>query len=258
MVDNINNLAKCKPRFFRNNRLFIVPAINVDSYHLISQSYGKKEWQEVKEIRKNQRKGKRDCRKEGKFEGVDLNRNYDIQFDSISTGASSDECSDEYRGPNAFSEPETQAVKRFLDQNPTVVSALNFHAYANLWIYPYSYNTDARRNILAELDKRLWKTYQRFYKLAFFPKGAKFGTAVNTIQYTATGEASDWMLGKKNVFAFSPELGYPNSASQSFYPDVDSQTLAIRYVLMLNHQWPLPNRSKLLQVSHSSGDFDQL
>jgi len=27
------------------------------------------------------------------------------------------------------------------------------------------------------------------------------------VNYTTDGEASDWMLGEKNIIAFSPELG---------------------------------------------------
>ena len=43
--------------------------------------------------------------------GVDLNRNYDIKFNELSKGASSDPCDLEYRGPYAFSEPETRAMR---------------------------------------------------------------------------------------------------------------------------------------------------
>lgn len=30
------------------------------------------------------------------------------------------------------------------------------------------------------------------------------------VKYSADGEASDWMLGEKNIIAFSPELGSSN------------------------------------------------
>jgi len=35
----------------------------------------------------------------------------------------------------------------------------------------------------------------------------KWGNGFDTVKYTANGEASDWMLGEKNIIAFSPELG---------------------------------------------------
>ena len=37
------------------------------------------------------------------------------------------------------------------------------------------------------------------------------------VQYSADGEASDWMLGEKNIIAFSPELGSSNPNAQDFY-----------------------------------------
>ncbi len=33
------------------------------------------------------------------------------------------------------------------------------------------------------------------------------------MQYTANGEASDWLLHERNIIALSPELGDDNSAS---------------------------------------------
>jgi hypothetical protein len=53
------------------------------------------------------------CKEE--LAGVDLNRNYGFKF---GVGSSSDkECiADDYRGPKAFSEPETLAMKNFLTE----------------------------------------------------------------------------------------------------------------------------------------------
>ena len=39
--------------------------------------------------------------------GVDLNRNYGYKFGVTETGSSRDPCAEDYRGPYAFSEPET-------------------------------------------------------------------------------------------------------------------------------------------------------
>ena len=160
--------------------------------------------------------------------GVDLNRNYEIKFSSMEGGASSDPCNLEYRGKSAFSEPETRAIRDTVLRSRTLVSALNFHAYANLWIYPYSYNSDQHARILRQENRRLWQTYKDFAAMASFGKGTYVGDAISTIHYSATGEASDWMLNKRNVFAFSPELGHPSEGSQTFYPNRWSQLSSIR------------------------------
>lgn len=46
------------------------------------------------------------------------------------------------------------------------------------------------------------------------------GNAIQTINYLANGEASDWMLGKHGIISFSPELGggSGNPATDNFYP----------------------------------------
>ena len=137
-VEAMKTLNRCRHPFFENNRLFIVPIVNVDSFHFMCQSYHSDKWDQASQIRKNRRPAAHAiCSQYA--DGVDLNRNYDIKFD-FPVGASREECSDDYRGPKAFSEPETRAMRDLLDKFPRISSALNFHSYANLWIRPYSYN----------------------------------------------------------------------------------------------------------------------
>lgn len=52
------------------------------------------------------------------MQGVDLNRNYGYKFGSTyDKGSSSDPCGEDYRGPYAFSEPETQAIRNLVEAN---------------------------------------------------------------------------------------------------------------------------------------------
>lgn len=62
--------------------------------------------------------------------GVDLNRNYDYCWDCNEDGSSSKPCAEDYRGTAPFSEPETQAIKGFVEkyQNSLKV-VVNIHAY---------------------------------------------------------------------------------------------------------------------------------
>jgi len=50
---------------------------------------------------------------------------------------------------------------------------------------------------------------------------------VKAVGYTASGEASDWMLLKKGIFAWSPELGTNDDNSQDFYISVPAQKTAL-------------------------------
>lgn len=131
----------------KNSTLFsqidieFIPVINIDSYKLINKSYGTSSWSKTKTLRKN-RQPTPSC----SFyrTGTDLNRNYSYKFDygapSRSTGGSNNPCAQDYRGPHPFSAPETQALKSFIENSPQITSALNFHAYGDLWIYPYSFS----------------------------------------------------------------------------------------------------------------------
>ncbi|KAA0189471.1 hypothetical protein HAZT_HAZT010743 [Hyalella azteca] len=57
--------------------------------------------------RKNRSKANRYCY------GVDLNRNFGYKHGG--SGSSSNPCSEIYRGPSAFSEPESQALKKAVE-----------------------------------------------------------------------------------------------------------------------------------------------
>lgn len=73
--------------------------------------------------------------------GVDSNRNFDANFGGI--GSSTDECSETFSGPFAFSEAESQAMRDVLlglkDRLKAVVS---IHSNAQLWISPFGYTLD--------------------------------------------------------------------------------------------------------------------
>jgi carboxypeptidase T len=73
--------------------------------------------------------------------GVDLNRNYDFMFASTDKGSSGDPCAEDFRGPSAFSEPETQAIRNLVEnRKDKLIMAFNFHAFGNLLIYPFNYD----------------------------------------------------------------------------------------------------------------------
>lgn len=221
-------------RFFENNRLLIVPIVNVDAFQLMCSHFGTPDWPKMQKIRKNLKLFDSSTCPEGKFPGVDLNRNYDIKFNEVKGGASNDPCDETYQGKHAFSEPETISMKNLIQRVETIVSAMNFHAYGGLWIYPTNYQAKEGENLLAKLNKRMYKAYSYFMETSKLPDGDKAGNAMKTIQYYASGEASDWMLMKANVFSFSPELGSSSVLhADEFYPSAD------RHALILNSEYPM-------------------
>lgn len=69
--------------------------------------------------------------------GVDLNRNFDFLFDS-GFGTSTNSCDEVYRGPSAFSEPETRNVRWLLDNFPHLAGLCDVHSYGEVILYPWS------------------------------------------------------------------------------------------------------------------------
>lgn len=82
--------------------------------------------------------------------GVDLNRNWGVDFgvsEKTQIGLNArnqyddcgDPCGECYRGPEPFSEPETRAIRDFLQANKDSVKFVyNFHSNGNMWIYPFN------------------------------------------------------------------------------------------------------------------------
>ena len=58
--------------------------------------------------------------------GVDLNRNFGYMWGYDDEGSSPDPYSETYRGASAFSEPETQALREFVNDREFKI-CLNYH-----------------------------------------------------------------------------------------------------------------------------------
>jgi len=134
--------------------------------------------------------------------GVDANRNYGFHWNE--GGSSGDKCYDTYHGPEAFSEPETAAIRDFvLAQEGRVKYFNNMHSFSQLVLLSYGHTTTPPDN------------YLDFFKVA--DAGVDALQAVNGTQYTvgcipcllyvASGGASDWALGVAHVpYSYSMEL----------------------------------------------------
>jgi hypothetical protein len=142
--------------------------------------------------------------------GVDLNRNYGFNWGFDNVGSSNLTSSDTYRGTAGFSEPETQAVKWFIEQHNFQFN-LNYHTYSNDLIYPWGYIGSFKTP-----DSLLFDAYG-----AFLTKENKyrFGTCDQMLNYITNGGSDDWGYGeqitKNKVFSFTPEVG---PAVSGFYP----------------------------------------
>lgn len=81
--------------------------------------------------------------------GVDCNRNTSFLWSS-GIGTSADSCSDVFKGPSAFSEPETRNVRWLIDTFPGLECMVDVHSYSELVLFPWgddnNQSTDPNQN----------------------------------------------------------------------------------------------------------------
>jgi hypothetical protein len=178
-----------------NREIYFVLCINPDGYEYNRQTNpsGGGMW------RKNRRNN-------GGSYGVDLNRNFGYMWGYNNSGSSPYPTDETYRGPSAFSEPETQAIRNFANSK-NFKTALNYHTYSNLLLYPWGYiNSPTPDNAIFveySTDMVAYNGYENGQPPA--------------ILYDVNGSSDDWMYGeqstKPKIFAMTPEVG-----STGFWP----------------------------------------
>lgn len=173
-------------RLVDNVEFWIVPVANPDGYEHT--------WTTQRLWRKNRR-----ANADGSF-GVDLNRNWGHQFGG--PGSSGTPNSDTYRGPSAFSEAETSALRAFALARPNIVWALDVHSYGQLllepWGYDYALPRDTRSfaQISARVQEAMFAVAQKPYRA---------GNLYRAL-YPASGSSVDWFTGVVQNFGTSFEL----------------------------------------------------
>lgn len=172
-------------------------------------------------------------------------------------GSVSDPCDDIYRGTGPFSEYETQAVKYLVEKSGKISSAMNFHAYGNLWIIPFCYYTGTDNFGL--MPSEVAEFYKGFEKEIIEMGFTRTGDAEETIKYPANGEASDWMLATHGIISMSPELGTDSVDSEGLYPNKDVIPDVIRQdyrVVELFMKRTLPDFHKSIFEYFNESNFD--
>ena len=175
--------------------IYIIPMVNPDgAMHDIS----KRKYKMWRKNRKNNYDGSI---------GVDLNRNYAYGFGK--GGSSSDPESEIYRGKNAFSEPETSAIKDFFNNHKNIATVLSFHTYSELILYPWSSSYD---EVLGD-DQKVFMNMANH--MATFNN---YQPMQSSELYVASGETCDWVYDSFKAFCFTFELSPRTSFAGGFYP----------------------------------------
>ncbi|MDP8238462.1 MAG: M14 family zinc carboxypeptidase [Candidatus Hatepunaea meridiana] len=142
--------------------------------------------------------------------GVDLNRNWDYEWGYDNEGSSPRVYDQTYRGAEAFSEPETQAAREFINDH-NFTTTIYFHSWGNLILYPigYDYLHPEDRSTLTALAKRM--AVDNYYQT---------GTGWETL-YPTNGDSDDWLYltdEHEKIMAFTVEVG---NRIDHFWPELD-------------------------------------
>jgi len=138
--------------------------------------------------------------------GVDLNRNYGYQWDAQCQSGSPNPWDEDYRGPEPFSELETQAI-RDLALSHNFKYAISFHSGAECVVYPWGYTTEdpPDREKFEEIASEIAQLTSVWYS------------------QSASGLWDDWMYGNRSTFAFTCEI-YTNQSAWQYEPGPEPNT----------------------------------
>ncbi len=152
--------------------------------------------------------------------GTDLNRNYGYRW-ACCGGSSGSKSASTYRGPAAFSAPETRAIRDFMASRRVggrqqIKTGITFHTAGEEILWPYGYtNTDVPSDMttvdhaaLVALGKKMAATNG-------------YTAKQSSSLYVTDGDEIDWAYGKEHIFMYTFEL-YPShslvSSTARFYP----------------------------------------
>ena len=197
-------------QYMKQVQVVIVPMVNPDGYVYTHTS--NRDW------RKNRRPNT-GCEYRS-FDGVDLNRNWEIDFAGISS-TSKNPCDENFIGPNAFSEYETKAMQQLVFKHGPFTAHLDFHSFGQLVLGPWSYTDDLPPNVKmvdavgAALRKSLINSHGAMYR---YTRGAN-----RSLLYPASGIMADWMF-LKGAMSFTIELR-PSSSDKFRFGLPENQIL---------------------------------
>ncbi|MBY0369228.1 zinc carboxypeptidase [bacterium] len=180
--------------WLKSTEIWVVPMVNPDGNDRV--------WTQDAGWRKNTRGGY----------GVDNNRNYPFDWGAC-MGSSMDRDAENYRGPSAGSEPETQALMK-LAKDIQPVAGISYHSASEMVLYPYGCSNrqmaSAPKAVFTSIASTMASKLVRDSGMGTYV----YGTPPQLL-YNADGGSMDWMYAQLGMIAFAIEI---SSLSQGFQP----------------------------------------
>jgi carboxypeptidase T len=160
---------------------------------------------------------------------TDLNRNYAYRW-ACCGGSSSNRSSETYHGPNAWSAPETRALRDFV--NSRVVNGIQqirthitLHTNGELILWPYGYTKTNVPRDMTVIDHAAFVALGRA-----MAKTNGYTPEQSSDLYITDGDQIDWLYHQYRIFTYTFELYPPETPTVwgDHYPDdstIPAQTL---------------------------------
>jgi hypothetical protein len=185
LADNYETDAEVK-HLIDNCEIWIVPVVNPDGYEY------------SRTVNRVWRKNRRD-NGNGTF-GVDLNRNWGYMWGGPAT--SGDTNSNNYRGPSAFSEPETQALRDLVLAHDFEIM-VDYHSWGQITGHPWAHTSDpCPDNIpMSAMTFRTRELIEQTSGAVYFDWWDWFAA------YAVGGDVGDWAYGELGIYSSIFEVG---------------------------------------------------
>jgi carboxypeptidase T len=189
-----------------SREIWIVPTLNPDGseYDIATGSY--RSW------RKN-----RQPNSGSSYVGTDLNRNWGYNWGCCG-GSSGSPSSETYRGPSAFSAPETRALRDFVNSRVVngvqqIKANIDFHTYSELVLWPFGYTYS---NTAPGMTADQYNTFATIGQQMAATNG--YTPQQSSDLYITDGSSIDWMWGVHGIWAYTFEMYPRNALGGGFYP----------------------------------------
>ncbi len=187
-----------------NREIYVAPIVNPDGYiHDGNGDLG---------LTEGWRKNRNDSTSTTSI-GVDLNRNWDIDWES----GSDDPSSSTYHGETPFSEYETQHLRDFI-LSKDIDSYQDLHSHAGTLLIPWGHTSQSSphdswyrdmASDMTSMTSQMGDSSQEY----------SYGQPSEEIGYSAPGGSYDWVYEKTGAIGMCYELYTPGSGMDGFYPD---------------------------------------
>jgi len=211
-----------------SNTLYMVPCLNPDGFEYSMKHFSF--W------RKNRR-----LNHDGTY-GIDLNRNFSYGFPG-----SKNTSSNVYSGPKAFSEPETQAIKQFVDSHENITIALDYHSQGNVFFPAHKFSHEAEPEG-TDLNMLCANMARKIYKVT----GRKYGIHRGKPPTNLVGGSGREYYYSRGILATVVEVGTRNIPDymQNMTESIHENIPAIQYALSeaVNYSPLAPKRITELNI----------